>query len=322
MKGRLVLTGGTGFIGSHLVEKLQDWEVTCLTSPTAIGQRKIPNVNIEFCDLTQYDKIRDIVKRANPNVVIHLAALTPVRYSFERPEVYQDVNYYSTVNLIHVTKDLPDFQRFIFASTMEVYGWQPVKKPFVENTPLNPASPYAVSKVAAESYVKMAGKAFKFPHMIARCCNTYGRKTETGYIIEFLITEMLKNRAPRVGTPDAVRDLQYVDDHVNAYLSLLNFELESEKERLDNLEKDPNYYVFNFGNGLELRIAQIAEKIKSMIGFSGDIIRGFPSDYPQRPVVESYLSLNATKAFNILKWKPKVSLEEGLKRTVDYWKNK
>jgi len=320
---KVFLTGSTGFIGSHLAKEIAGThDVTCLLSSSDLGMQKIPDgVKIEFCDLTNYSKIKEIISRTAPDAIIHLAAITPVRHSFEHPEIYQDVNYYATINLVHSAAKLPNFRKFIFASTMETYGWQKDKRPFTENLHLNPASPYAVSKVAAEKYIKMAGKALNFPYIIAKCCNTFGRKKEAGYIVEYLVTSMLKGEKVRIGTPDAVRDLMYVDDHVSAYLHCLKHELEpSAQKRIENIENDPNHYTFNFGWSSEFKIREIADKIKELIGYSGEITHGFPDSYPSRHVVEPYLSLNPEKARQILGWTPKIPLDEALKKTVEYWK--
>ncbi|MHA2093833.1 MAG: NAD-dependent epimerase/dehydratase family protein, partial [Candidatus Hodarchaeales archaeon] len=165
----------------------------------------------------------------------------------------------------------------------------------------------AVSKVAAERYIQMAGEAYGLPFLIAKPCNTYGRKRSTRFITEYLVTEMLNDRSPQVGSPDAVRDMMYVSDHLNAYLSLINSSLTQE--------------TFNFGNGIVLTMLELAELIKEKIGFTGEIKTGFPSGYPERPVVDPFLSLDASKAKKMLNWKPEVSLDEGLNKTIAYWKN-
>ncbi len=203
---------------------------------------------------------------------------------------------------------------------MEVYGWQPRKKPFAEKLALNPGSPYAVSKSAAENYIRMLGMSSKFPYLIARCCNTFGRKDDTGYLIEYLVTQMLQNRTPEIGTPRAVRDLMYIDDHIGAYLSLVKYKLPDEDERMRLLRRNPTEFVFNFGKGSEFTMMQVAKKIATMVGFRGAIKTGFPRDYPSRPFVEEYLSLDAKKAKKHVNWEPRVTLKEGLERTIEHWR--
>lgn len=320
-KKKLLLTGATGFIGSYLLPRLTaDYQVTALVSPADIGQRPLPKAaQIIYGDLTEFDKIKSLTQKLQPQIIIHIGAITPVRFSFEHPEIYQEVNYLATINLTEAARTVSQFEKFIFASTMETYGWQAVQKPFDEHCPLNPDSPYAASKVAAEKYLQMASRAFDFPCIIMKACNTFGRKDETGYIVEYLVTSMLKNQSPQIGTPEAVRDLLYVDDHVNAYLKALKWPLPPSGQRKKQLKKDPQAFTFNFGQGIEITVLELAQKIKKLTGFKGPIKTGFPADYPWRPATAPYLSLNAAKSRKILGWKPQTSLDEALKKTVRYW---
>ena len=152
----------------------------------------------------------------------------------------------------------------------------------------------------------MSQKAFGLPYIISRACNTYGRKHNTGFVTEYIASAMLNNQTVYIGTPNAVRDMMYVDDHVNAYLKMLKSKAVNE--------------TFNFGTGSRTSMKEIALKLKKIIGFKGSIIHSFPPNYPWRPVVEDFLSLDATKAKKKLGWTPKYGLDEGLKKLVDYWK--
>jgi dTDP-glucose 4,6-dehydratase len=321
-KKTLLITGATGFIGFHLTPELvEKYQVVAIASPSDIGMRPLPkNVSVEYADLDNFERIKEILLKIEPQIIVHLAAVTPVRYSFENPYIYQKINYLATINLVELAAKIKNLEKFIFASTMETYGWQPVRKPFTENLPLHPDSPYSVAKVAAEKYIQMLTRAFGFPAVVLKPCNTFGRKNERGYIVEYIITEMLKRKSPQLGTPEAVRDLMYVDDHVNGYLKALEFVLPEPKEIMQVSEKKPIAFTFNIGNSYEFTMREIAQKIGDMIGFKGEIKTGFPKDYPWRPSVAPYLSLNASYAQELLKWKPSVSLEEGLKKTIDYWK--
>ena len=321
-KKTLFITGATGFIGSHLVPKLiARYRVVVLVPPSDIGIRVLPkNVSIEYGGLEDFELVKKILLKNEPSIILHLGAITPVRYAFENPEIYQKINCLATLNLVKIAMEIKNLEKFIYASTMETYGWQPVRKPFTENLSLNPDSPYSVSKVAAEKYIQMLTRAFGFPAIVLKPCNTFGRKNETGYIMEYLITEMLKGKNPQIGTPEAVRDLMYVDDHVEAYLKALQFPLPERKEIMQISEKNPIAFTFNIGNGYEFTIREVAQKIGDLIGFKGEIKTGFPKDYPWRPSIVPYLSLDASYAKKELKWEPKVSLEEGLQKTIDYWK--
>lgn len=311
---RILVTGITGFIGSELGRRLsKEYDVYGLVRTTSNKSKEIEvikdylnDIQVVYANLTDFVGIKKIVKEVSPHYIVHVGAFTAVRHSFDNPIESQEVNHLGTVNLVHSALELSSFKKFIFASTQEVYGWQEQRKPFKEDLPLNPASPYAVAKLAAEKYICMAGKAFGLPYIISRCCNTFGRKHNIGFITEYLITSMLQNKTPYVGTPDAVRDLMYVDDHINAYLTMIKSDIQGE--------------VFNFGNSSETMMGELAEKIKEMIGYKGKIIHGWPPDYPWRPVAEDYLVVDASKAKNILGWSPQVSIEEGLKRSIQFWK--
>jgi len=227
---KVLITGITGFIGSELAHTLvgkKKYDVGGLIRVTSDTHHLesisdiADKLSLYYANFTDYHAIRNIVRSFKPHYILHIGAQTAVRDSFEMPHEFNETNYLGTINLIHAALDLPDLKKFIFASTMEVYGWQNGRKPFREETILKPASPYAVSKVACENYIEMAGKAYGLPYLISRACNTYGRKHNTGFIVEYIITSMLRGEDVYIGTSRAVRDLMYVDDHINAYLALL-----------------------------------------------------------------------------------------------------
>jgi UDP-glucose 4-epimerase len=319
---RVLLTGSTGFVGSHLVPRLVErHEVTCLVSPTAIGTRPLPqNTRICYGDLTDAAFVENLVRQSRPEAIVHLAAVTPVRHSFEFPAIYQTVNLVATLALVQSALRLESFDRFVFASTMETYGWQVQRAPFREGLRQHPASPYAVSKLAAEQYLQMVGRAMGFPHVVLRPCNTFGRRQDAGYVLEYVVTRMLRGGPVHLGTPEAVRDFMYIDDHIDAYLKVLDLALGSSAEVKRNLDRDPDAYVFNVGWGSEVRIADLAERVGKILGFAGEVLPGFPLDYPLRPVIEPYLSVDATKARRKLGWAPAISLDDGIRRTVETWR--
>lgn len=314
---KILITGITGFIGSELARSLvlrgtDQIAGIIRTSAQKNHTQTIDNIaeklSLFYANFTDYHAIRNVIKSFRPQYIIHVGANTAVRDSFEMPHEFNETNYLGTMNLVHAAREVPDFKKFIFASTMETYGWQEERKPFKEDIILHPASPYAVSKAACEQYLAMAGRAYGLPYLISRACNTYGRTHNTGFVVEYIITSMLRGQDVYLGTPHAVRDLMYRDDHVGAYLSLL--------------ESPHNNMTFNFGTGNGLTMREVAEKIKKMIGAKSKIIPHFPPHYPARPVVEEYLSLDASRARKMLGWKPRYSLDEGLAKTIAYWREK
>ncbi len=306
---RILVTGTTGFIGSHLANKLLDQghDVYGLeryvTGRYVLGnQREIKTV---FGDLKEYYVVRDIIRQIQPDIVIHLAALSAVAYSYQHPHEVIENNVMSTINLAEASlHEVPSLRQFLFASTSETYGNGPCPKN--EDTPQNPNSPYAVSKLASEKYLRYMHEAYQFPATILRNFNTYGRKNNTHFVVERTIVQMLKEQNVRLGDPTPVRDFLYVDDHIGSYSTCLN---------------NPKAMgeVFNFCTGKGISIKELAHKISQFTGYDKEIQW---DTIPRRPLDIEELVGDCSKAKRMLGWEPKYSLDEGLKLTVDFWRRK
>lgn len=313
---KVLVTGITGFIGSNLARTLVEKGYMAYGVVRHVSRSELRSIEslmdqVHFVegDLAEYHSVRTSVASIRPDVVIHLGALTPVRHSFEDPFAYARINFEGTMNVAHAILETSPRTRMITASTAEVYGWQP-PTPTQETARLNPASPYAVSKVAADTYLQMASKIYGLKSIIFRCNNTYGRQGERGFLVEYLINSMLSAQTVYIGAPDHVRDYMYVRDHVEAYLKALEHE-EVEGE------------VFNVSPGNPISNLGIARKIANLIGYDGRIVEGsYPPGYPMRPAnwdTESIV-LDSTKIRDKLGWRPSVSLDEGLERAVGLWR--
>src|SRR5665647_1052301 len=160
---RALITGIMGFIGSHLAKKLVEENVEVYGLVRRVASRNmevihdlLQDITLISGDVSDYVSTRNAVKTANPDVIFHLAALSPVRDSFERPFEYQQANYIGTMNIAHSLLELQDPQtrKLIAASTAEVYGLQ-ANEPMKETLSLHPSSPYAVSKAAGDLYLRM-----------------------------------------------------------------------------------------------------------------------------------------------------------------------
>lgn len=315
---RVLVTGITGFIGSELARKLveQRYEVFGFVRHV-IGRdfKSIDDIKDEIailtCDITDYTSVKNAIKKVTPDIALHLAALSPVRLSFEHPFCYQQSNFIGTVNVAESLMELygPDKVRLVVASTAEVYGIQD-EKPFTEDITLAPSSPYAVSKAAMDMYMRMLLTIHNFNGVILRNSNTFGRKYDTSFFTEYLITTMLAGQDVYVGAPDSVRDYIYVSDHVNAYILAMT----TPQARGD---------VFNIAGGAGYTNREWAIKVAEVCNFDAKrIIFGqYPPEYPYRPLAsdQPYLVLDSSKAKRILGWEQTVSPEEGLQRTVEYW---
>ena len=317
---RVLVTGVTGFIGSHLVEVLlrKGFDVAGLVRPCASRdlrpiQHLLEDLTLQTCDLTSYAAVVNAVRSVDPQIAFHLGALSPVRYSFEHPFQYQETNLIGTLNLVHALLELPDAgtRRLIAASTAEVYGIQEMK-PFKETLPLNPTSPYAVSKAAMDMYLRMASSAYSLNCTILRPTNSYGRRHQTGFIIEYLVTTMIKGARAYVGAPDSIRDYIHVSDHVNAYI------LAAEKHPAPGA-------VYNAGSGRGISNRDLALLVAKIIGYDDAriVFGSYPPGYPVRPIQgeQPYIVLDPTKITNELGWRAKTELEQGIKDTIAYWKN-
>ncbi|MGA1975070.1 MAG: SDR family NAD(P)-dependent oxidoreductase [Conexivisphaerales archaeon] len=306
---KVLVTGCTGFIGSAilpvLVEKGYDvyaWE-RYVTGRFVLGQTR--NIKTIFGDLRENGTVKRALREIQPDVVIHLAAISPVAYSYDHPNEVMETNLVGTINLAQACLDeVPHFEQFLFASTSETYGNGAAPK--TEDTPQHPNSPYSVSKVACEKFLLYLRDAYQFPITILRPFNTYGRKNNTHFVVEKAIVQMLTDGGVRLGDPTAMRDFLYVDDHVDAYLKCLG---------------NPRALgeVFNFCTGRGVSIAQLIELLRGLTGFQGDVVW---NTIPARPLDIKVLVGDSGRARDKLGWTPRFKLEEGLQRTVEYWRSR
>jgi nucleoside-diphosphate-sugar epimerase len=313
---RFLITGATGFVGSRLVERLAETGghelyslqryVTGRHDPAAAYQDAKALPKIVVCDLRDQAAVKAAVRESQPDAVFHLASVSPVSYSYDHPGEVMDVNLSGTINLAEsCRREVPHFKHFLFASTSETYGNGPLPKR--EDTAQFPNSPYSVSKQAAESYLLYMWQASKFPATILRAFNTYGRRDSSDYLVERMIVQMLRAEVVRLGDPTPARDLLYIDDHVDAYLACLSNPRASIGE------------VFNFCTGEKLTVRSLAEKLRDMTGFRGQVLW---NTIPPRPLDIHVMYGDPAKAKSILGWEPRTKLETGLARTIEFWRNK
>ena len=301
---RVLITGLSGFIGSNLHSRLE-------------GKYEIYDLE---CDLLDEEQVNSRLESVDPNYIIHLAARTEVEKSFYEQSSFSSVNYVGTVNIIEAARHLKNLKLFLFSSTMETYGWQPESdlirdgydldyiRVFNEETPQNPNAPYAVAKVGCERYLEYAGRAYDFPYCILRQTNTYGRSDNDFFVVEQVITQMLKNpNEVNIGYKLPYRNFLWIDDLLNLYETILS--------KADIAAG----HVFCTGPANALSIEELVNKIANKLNWTGTV----NWDTKPKRVGEIYL-LNSTpaKAKRLLGWEPTVELDTGLDMTIKIWRNK
>jgi len=299
---RIFITGSDGFIGTAMVARLNDMhELGFLT-----------------VDLRDHDKVAVELRSFDPEVIVHLAARTEVEDSFYEQITFSEINYVGTVNLIEIAATLPNLKNFVFASTMEVYGWQPISDlikagnedyvpTFDEETQPNPNAPYAVAKYACEKYLEYAHRSLGLPFTAIRQTNAYGRKDNNFFVTEQIITQMLNNEHEiNLGYGEPYRNFIYIDDLLDAWQAVI-----------ENPEKCIGQ-IFCLGPDNAIKINEYVKLIAYKLGWNGQVNW---DTKPTRPG-EIYL-LNSTnkKITAALGWHPTVSLDEGLTKTVEWWAN-
>lgn len=299
---RIFITGSDGFIGSAMKQRLNDkHELGFLTE-----------------DLRDHDRVAFQIRSFDPEIIVHLAARTEVQDSFYEQITFSEVNYVGTVNLIEIAATLPNLKNFVFASTMEVYGWQPISDlirdgqenyipVFDEDTPPNPNAPYAVAKYACEKYLEYAHRSLGLPFTAIRQTNAYGRKDNDFFVTEQIITQMAKDpNEINLGYGEPYRNFIYIDDLLDAWEMVI-----------ENPDKCIGE-IFCIGPDNAIKIKDYVDLIANKMNWQGKVNW---NTKPARPG-EIYL-LNSTnkKITAKLGWEPKVTLDQGLERTLDYWTN-
>jgi UDP-glucose 4-epimerase len=299
----VLVTGGAGFIGSHLVGKLfeKGYHVKVLDNLSTgklsnFSSKTLSNGAVDFVK----GDIRDsgLVEKccAEADVVIHLAAQTSVPFSMQNPDFNNDVNVKGTLNLLNSSAKAK-IKRFLFISSCAVYG-EPTYLPVDEKHPTNPISPYAESKLAAEQECLRLNDEGAFESVVFRLFNVYGPKQGlseySGVITKFI--DRIKQKLPLIiyGDGSQTRDFVYVNDIVNAIvLSLEN-------------KKAPGN-IFNVGTGRAIALQELANTMLSLTGEDLKIVNAEPR---LGDIKHSYADI--TKANQLLGYKPKFSLKEGL----------
>ncbi|MFH1623640.1 MAG: SDR family oxidoreductase [Pseudomonadota bacterium] len=302
---KVLLTGGAGFIGSHVSDMLVDrgYEVIVIDNLISGKKRNVtPNTIFYECDIRD-PTVKQIMKREKPEVVIHHAAQVSVRASVEDPICDMEVNIGGTLNLLKnsITSGV---RKFIFASTGgAIYGEQSYF-PADENHPRRPLSPYGITKLSCEKYLYFYERTYGLEYVCLRYSNVYGPRQdpygEAG-VVAIFFQRMIAGEQPIInGSGEQTRDFVFVEDVARANILALEKDAPGE---------------FNIGSGIETTVNDLFRETKRLSKSSAKEVHGEAKKGEQLRSV-----LDWSKAQRALGWSPQVSLVDGLKRTLKFFK--
>lgn len=308
---KFLVTGGAGFVGSHLVDRLiKKGHKVVVVDNLSTGKKENLNPKAKFYKIDICSpQISQVFKKEKPEIVYHLAAQIDVRKSTENPVQDAKINILGSLNVIQNfilnTKYKIQNTRFIFASSVGVYG-EPKTLPVKENHPLNPIAPYPITKLAIEKYLNYyQSQGLDFVSL--RYANIYGPRQPSeigeGGVIAIFINKILKGERPIIfGRGQQTRDFLYVDDAVNAAILALKTQTSS---------------VFNVGTNKEITINSLLKLILKILNKK---IKPIYKPLREGEIVKSKIDFSKIK--KELGFQPEYTLENGLKETIDWFKEK
>lgn len=307
---RVLVTGADGFMGSHLTETLVNFgaDVSAYVRGTTDTTVKYKLKNIAHIEkkLTSIltgnignpDAVK-LIEKNDPQIIFHLAADAYVPNSFDHPLEVMETNVIGTLNVLHAAMHLNDVQQIVCTSSSEIYG-SAQYVPIDEKHPLNPTSPYAASKVAADRYCFAYWNTYKLPVAIIRPFNTYGPRHTYDVIPKFINLALQNKDLVIYGSGTQSRDFTYVDDMIRAFLIM-----GSEKKAIGE--------VVNFGTSKDISINEIAKRIIQLSGSTSNIVH-----QKERLAEVTRLCCDYSKAGRMFSWKPTVDIDEGLRKNIEW----
>ena len=308
------ITGCTGFLGSWIAESLlssgtnitgliRDW----VPKSKLMKDGNLSKLNVVWGDFIDYNTVERTLAEYEIDTVFHLGALTTVGVANKNPLQTFETNIRGTWNVLEACRKNPLVKRIVVASSDKAYGEQ-TKLPYDETTPLEGRHPYDVSKSCADLLCKAYQNSYKLPVCITRCGNFYGGgDLNFNRIVPGTILSILNNQEPIIRSDGTfIRDYFYIEDGVDAYLLLA--------EKMDELNIHGE--AFNFSSEIRVTVKELVNKIIKLMGSN---LKAKILNEASNEINNQYLS--AQKAHSLLKWKSKYSLDQGLIKTIDWYKN-
>jgi UDP-glucose 4-epimerase len=305
---RILITGGAGFIGSHTVDALvaaKSHDLAVLDDLSSGKRERLdPSVRFHHADIRNADEVRLIIDRERPEVLMHLAAQMDVRKSVAEPTFDAEVNIGGFLNLMEAGRQ-KGLKRVIFSSTGgAIYGEQE-QFPCNELHPCRPLSPYGISKLATEAYLFFYKMQYEIDYVALRYSNVYGPRQdphgEAGVVAIFCGHILAQRPCTIYGDGEQTRDYVYVGDVARANLAALSTSASG---------------AFNIGTGRETSVNQLFRALARIAGINEP-----PTFAPMRPGEQRRSVISPARAASELGWQSQITLEEGLKRTFEFFKS-
>lgn len=323
----IIVTGGAGFIGSHvvrlLVNKYPNYKIVNLDALTYAGNLEnlrdvdsADNYIFEKTDITNAHEIDALFARYRPEGVIHLAAESHVDRSIENPNAFVETNVMGTINLLNAFRalwqDKWDNKRFYHVSTDEVYGTLGETGLFTETTAYDPNSPYSASKAASDHFVRAYGETYGLPYVITNCSNNYGPNQFPEKLIPLFINNIIQKKPlPVYGDGNYTRDWLYVIDHAVAIDLVYHQGENGETYNIGGFNEWKNIDL------IKVLCTQMDKALERRPGESEQLI----TYVKDRPGHDKRYAIDAAKINKTLDWSPSVTFEEGLAETIHWYLN-
>ena len=312
---KVLLTGADGFIGSHLVERLlqEGANVKAFVYYNSFNnwgwldtfsKETLSKIEIFSGDIRDPYGVKEAMKGCD--VVFHLAALIAIPYSYHSPDSYVDTNIKGTLNIVQAAKEL-NIEKILVTSTSEVYGTA-LHVPIDEKHPKQGQSPYSATKIGVDHLADSFYRSFKLPVTIVRPFNTFGPRQSARAVIPTIITQLLNGKEEiKLGALHPTRDLLFVKDTVNGFVEIA---------KSDSLIG----HEVNIATNSEITVGDLAQNLINIINPKAKIVSDDIRLRPEKSEVERLFGSNE-KILQHTNWKQKYSLEEGLKETIEWFKD-